>query len=42
MIQSAKKEVFGHFQEFRLLDRLDIAYWDCTKSFPAFGNLARA
>ena len=42
MIQSAKKEVFGHFQEFGLLDRLDIAYWDCTKSFPAFGNLARA
>ena len=26
MIQIAKKEVFGHFLEFGLLDRLDIAY----------------
>ena len=28
MIQRAKKEVFGHFLEFGLLDRLDIAYCD--------------
>ena len=27
MIQNAKKDVFGHFLEFGLLDRLDIA--DC-------------
>ena len=28
MIRKAKSEVFGHFQEFGLLDRLDIAYCD--------------
>ena len=26
MIQSAKREDFGHFQEFGLFDRLDNAY----------------
>ena len=26
MIQKAKKEGFGHFLEFNLLDRLDVAY----------------
>ena len=31
MIQSAKKEVFGHYPEFALLNRLDIAYCDSTK-----------
>ena len=31
MIQRAKKEVFGHFLELGLLDRLDIAYCDSTK-----------
>ena len=41
MIQRAKNEVFGHFQEFGLLDRLDIAYCDRTKCFPAFGNVTR-
>ena len=30
MIQRAKKVVFGHFLEFGLLDRLDIAYYDST------------
>ena len=30
MIQKAKKEVFGHFLEFGLLDRLDIADCDST------------
>ena len=38
MIQTAKKEVLGHFQEFGLLNRLDIAYCDRTQCFPAFGN----
>ena len=42
MIQNAKKEVFGHFQEFGLLDRLDIAYCDRTQCFPAFGNINRS
>ena len=27
MIESAKKEVFGHFLEFGLLDRVGIAYF---------------
>ena len=31
MIQIAKKEVFGHFLEFGLLDRLDIACFDSTE-----------
>ena len=39
MIQSAKKEVFGRFLEFGLLDRLDIADCDSTKCFPTFGNV---
>ena len=39
MIQRAKKEVFGHFLEFGLLDRLDIAYCDSTKCFPTFCNI---
>ena len=30
MVQRAKKEGFGHFLEFGLLDRLDIAYCDST------------
>ena len=42
MIQIAKKEVFGHFLEFGLLDRLDIAYCDSTKCFPTFGNVTRS
>ena len=42
MIQRAKIEVFGHFLEFGLLDRLDIAYCDRTKCFPTFGNLTRS
>ena len=32
MIQSAKKEVFGHFLEFGLLDRVNIAYCDSTNN----------
>ena len=42
MIQRAKNEVFGHFLEFGLLDRLDIAYCDRTQCFPAFGNITRS
>ena len=42
MIQRAKKEVFGHFRDFGLLDRLDIADCDGTKSFSGFGNLTRS
>ena len=42
MIQGAKKEVFGHFLEFGLLDRHDIAYCDRTKCFPTFGNVTRS
>ena len=42
MIQSAKKEVFGHFLEIGLLDRLDVAYFDRTKCFPTIGNTARS
>ena len=34
--QTAKKEVFGHFLEFGLLDRLDNAYCDCTRWFKQF------
>ena len=33
MIQCAKKQVFGRFLGLGLLDRLDIAYFDGTKSF---------
>ena len=42
MIQRAKKEVFGHFLEFGMLDRVDIAYCDSTKCFPTFGNVTRS
>ena len=42
MIQSAKKEVFGHYLEFGLLDWLDIAYNDRTKCFSAFDNCNRS
>ena len=38
MAQRAKKEVFGHFLEFGLLDRPGIAYCDRTKCFPSFGG----
>ena len=38
MQKRAKNEVFGHFLEFGLLDRLDIAYCDSTKCFPILGN----
>ena len=34
-----KKEVFGHFLEFGVLDRLDIAYCDSAKCFSTFGNV---
>ena len=39
MVQRAQKEVFGHFLEFGLLDRLDIAYCDSTKCFPTLAML---
>ena len=39
MIQRARKEVFDHFLEFGLLDRIDIACCDSTKCFPTFGNI---
>ena len=39
MIQRVKKEVFGRFLDFSLLDRLGIAYCDNTKCFPTFGNV---
>ena len=42
MIQRAKKEVFGHFLEFGLLDWLDIAYCDSTKCFPPVANVTRS
>ena len=42
MIQSAKKEFFGHFLEFGQLDRLDIADCDSTKRFPTFGNVTKS
>ena len=35
MILSAKKEVVGHFLDYGLLNRLDIAYCDTTECFPA-------
>ena len=41
MIQRAKIEVFSHFLEFGLLDRLDIAYCDGTKCFLTFDNSTR-
>ena len=42
MIQRAKKEVFGHFLEFGLLNWLDIAYCDRTKCFPTFSYVTRS
>ena len=39
MIQSAKKEVFGHYLEFGLSDRLDIGYCDSTKCFQCSATL---
>ena len=42
MIQKPKKEVFDHFLEFGLLDRLDIADWGSTKCFPTFGNVTKS
>ena len=39
MIQKPKKEVFGYFLEFGLLDRLDIVYCDSIKRFPTLGNV---
>ena len=42
MIQSVKKEVFGHYLDFGMLDQLDIAYCDSTKCFLTFGNIARS
>ena len=36
MIQRAENEVFGHFLEFGLLDRFDIAYFDDTEMFLNF------
>ena len=38
MIQSAKKEVFGHYLELGQLDWADIAYDDRTIWFTPFGN----
>ena len=31
MQKRAKNEVFGHFLQFGTSDRLDIAYFECTK-----------
>ena len=42
MIQRAKVEVFGHFLEFGLLDRLDIAYFDGTKCFLTLSGCERS
>ena len=42
MIQSAKKEVFGHFLDLGLLDWLDIAYYDKTRCVSTFGNTTRS
>ena len=39
MIKRAKNEVFGHFLEFGLLDRLDIGYCDSTKCFQCSATL---
>ena len=38
----SQKEVFGHFLEFGLLDRLHIAYCDSIKCFPTFGSFTRS
>ena len=42
MIQRTKKAVLGHFLEFGLLDRRDIAYCDSTYCFPTFRNITRS
>ena len=39
MIQRAKKDVFGHFMDFGLLERLYIAYCDTIKGFLHFETL---
>ena len=39
MIQRAKKEVFGHFLDFGLLDRLNIAYFDSAKQSLRFDHV---
>ena len=42
MIQRAKIEVLGHFLEFCLLYRLEIAYCDGTKYFLSYDNVTRS
>ena len=42
MIQSVKKEVFGHFLDLGLLDWLGIAYYDKTRCVSTFGNTTRS
>ena len=42
MIQSVKKEVFGHYPDLGVLDQLDIAYCDTTKCFLTIGNVTRS
>ena len=43
MIQRAKNEVFGHFLELGASDRLQIAYYDCTKwSWQVGSHIAHA
>ena len=37
-----KSRVFGHFQEFLLLDRLSTAYCDSSICFLTFGNVTRS
>ena len=34
-----QKRVFGHFLEFGLLNRPDVAYCDSTKRFSTFGSI---
>ena len=38
----SQKEFFGHFWEFGLLVRLDNAYCDSTKCFPAFAIIQKS
>ena len=42
IIQSARKRCFGHILEFGLLDQLDIAYCDSTKSKSSFGKVTKS
>ena len=42
MIQIAKKQVFGHFLDLGLLDRLDIADFDRSKCPSTFSKVARS